>query len=87
MRIQISADSATTAQVRAIARGLAHIGKSGELKVGLNGPEAWSLESPHLTERQFALVVGQLVTFEGKPVSDLLPLHDGNEFSVQGTEA
>ena len=85
MRIRIVADSATTPQVRQIAVALHRIGKTGELKVGLNGPEMWSLETPHLTERQFALVVGQVVTFDGKKIADVLPLHDGDEFSMEGT--
>lgn len=85
MRVQLVGDSADTPQVRKLAVALHRIGLTGSMKVGLNGPEKWSFESPLLTERQFALVVGQLVTFEGKPIADLLPLHDGDEFSVAGT--
>ena len=85
MRVQLVGDSASTEQVRKLCVALHRIGKTGELQVGVNGPEAWAFTSPHLTERQFALVVGQLVTFDGKPIADLLPLHDGDEFSVAGT--
>lgn len=85
MRVQLVSDSASTEQVRKLGVALHRIGMTGELKVGLNGPEKWTFTSPHLTERQFALVVGNLVTFEGKPIADLLPLHDGDEFSMAGT--
>lgn len=85
MRVRLVGDSANTDQVRKLAAALHRIGKTGELKVGLNGPECWSFESPHLYPVQFGLIVGQLVTFDGVPVADLLPLHDGDEFSMAGT--
>lgn len=87
MRVRLVGDSASTEQVRKLAAALHRLGEStsGQLKVGLNGPECWSFESPPLYPRQFALVVGQLVTFDGTPIADLLPLHDGDEFSMAGT--
>lgn len=72
MRITIRFDSADTEQVRQLAVALHQIGKTGQLKVGVNGPEHWCGETPPLYPGQFASVVGALVTYNGKPIADTL---------------
>ena len=86
MRVSLVGDSASTDQVRSLCVALHRIGLTATLQVGVNGPEAWRFETPALSEQQFAMVVGQLVKFDGTPIADLLPIHDGRigdgEFSV-----
>ena len=61
MRIRISADSATEHQLRSLLEAVSKVGLSGTTTVGLNGPECYSLETAHLTPRQFALIVSEIV--------------------------
>lgn len=60
MRIRIKFDSATTTQVRDLCVALHRIGKTGELQVGVEGPNHWGGVTPPLTEREFMSVVDWL---------------------------
>jgi len=53
MRAQIVVDSATTSQVRRLAVALHKVGLTGQLSVGVNGPDLWQASTPKLTELQF----------------------------------
>lgn len=65
MRIRISFDSADTERVREMCVALHRVGLTGELRVGLNGPECWEGETPHLQPWQFASIVANLVKWQG----------------------
>lgn len=62
MRIRIEADSVKTEDLRALLAALANVGLHQTAEVGVNGPECWSVRTGHLTPRQFAQVVGRVVT-------------------------
>ncbi len=70
MRVQISFDSANTVQVRQLAVALHKAGLTGQLQVGVNGPEAWSGCTPHLTPNQFAVVVANTVKVRDLTVAE-----------------
>lgn len=72
MRVRICFDSASTEQVRALAVALHKVGHTAELQVGVNGPEAWSGSTPHLTPNEYASVVAHTVKYHGTLLSDLL---------------
>jgi hypothetical protein len=72
MRVTIKFDSATTEQVRLLAVALHKVGKTGQLQVGVNGPEHWCGETPPLRPNEFADVVGNLITYKGEIVGDVL---------------
>ena len=72
MRVQIHVDSANTPQVRELLAAVASIGKAGEAKVGLNGPECWTATTPHLTPDEFARVTGRLVKHKGVRIGELV---------------
>lgn len=72
MRIKISFDSASTEAVREMAVALHHVGLTGKLEVGVNGPERWSGNTPSLTPQQWASVAAHLVKWQGAPIADAL---------------
>lgn len=72
MRITISFDSAETPDVRQLAVALHRVGLTGELQVGVNGPERWSGRTPPLRPNEFATVACHLIKFHGEPVADIL---------------
>jgi len=45
MRVTVSFDSASTEEVRAMAVALHRAGLTATLRVGVNGPEAWTGET------------------------------------------
>lgn len=71
MRAEIRFDGASTAQLRALAIALHTVGLEGPT-VKVEGPECWQGQTPAMRPNEFARVVGQLVTFEGTPVSTVL---------------
>ncbi len=72
MRIKISFDSATTEETRQMALALNKANLTGELKVGLNGPECWTGSTPDLNPNQFATVIAHLVKFHGITLAEHL---------------
>lgn len=53
MRIAIHIDSASTAEIRRVAKALHQVGQTGKLEVGLDGPECWNARTPKLTPEQY----------------------------------
>lgn len=86
MRVSITVDSATTDQFRELVRAATRAG-ADMASVRLNGPSCWRGTTTPLSPNQFAMIVGQLVRFEGTPIADLLPLHDYNDFTVAARDA
>lgn len=72
MRVFIEADSMTTKQLRALLAELSKIGKHQTATVGLNGPEKWTIRTPPLSPDEFATVTGNLIRFNGEPISEFL---------------
>jgi hypothetical protein len=72
MRVTIRFDSASTEAVREMAAALHNVGLTGTLRVGLNGPEAWSGETPPLTSAQWTSVATRLVKYQGQPLADAI---------------
>lgn len=72
MRVQIHADSVETRELRSLLAALATVGKSETATVGLNGPECWTVTTPHLSPNEFAQVVGQVVKHNGVPLAELI---------------
>ena len=72
MRVTIKFDSADTVQVRQMAVALHRAGLTGELKVGVEGPECWGGETPPLRPDQFATVVANLVKHDGELLAEVL---------------
>ena len=60
MRIAIHFDSATTRQVRDLCVGLHHAGHTGELQVGVEGPECWGGRTPKLTIDEYRTVISHV---------------------------
>lgn len=60
MRVRISIDSASTADIRALARALNRAGKGGSMTVGLNGPEHWTAETPPLYPVEFQILLSEI---------------------------
>jgi len=60
MRIALHIDSATTRQVRRLAVLLHNVGLTGQLEVGVDGPECWNARTPKLTTEQYTTIVAQL---------------------------
>lgn len=61
MRVTIQIDSASTERVRELAKALNAVGLTGQLMVGLDGPECWKATTPVLTFDQYAEVSARLV--------------------------
>jgi len=63
-RFQITVDSADTKTIRKLAVALHHEGMTGQLQVGVEGPECWGAKTPMLQQDQFARVVATLAREE-----------------------
>ena len=59
-RFQIKVDSADTQPIRKLAVALHHAGHTGELQVGVEGPECWGAKTPMLRQDEFATVIATL---------------------------
>lgn len=64
--ITVKHTSANTEAVRKMAAALHQVGLTGQLKVGVEGPEKWSAETPSLTPIQFTQVFADIVTMDYK---------------------
>lgn len=71
MRVTIKFDSATTSQVRALSAALSKVLGDNHLTLGVEGPERWHGETPHLTPNQFADVFGELVKVDGLTIGSI----------------
>jgi hypothetical protein len=72
MRVAIHFDGASTDAVREMAAALNAVGLRGQLRVGCDGPDHWSGETPRMTSTQWASVAARLVKFHGQPIADAL---------------
>ena len=57
MRISLRGDSATTREVRDMAIDLHRAGRTGELRVGAEGPELWSFTTPPLDPTELGFIL------------------------------
>lgn len=81
MRVTFKFDSASTADVRVFARALNAVGRTAELTVGLNGPEAWCGATPALDELDtfhVATVLTELVRVRADQPAPLPPASDAS---------
>lgn len=67
MAVTVRHTGLPTDKVRETAVALHQVGHTGELRVGVDGPEKWTVETPNLTPNQFAKFVAKIVkiTVEG----------------------
>ena len=63
MRIALHIDGATTDEIRNLARLLNGAGLTGQLEVGVDGPNFWNARTPKMTPDQQAWVL----TIAGQP--------------------
>lgn len=60
MRVKITVDSATTEEIRALCVSLHRAGLTGELSVGVEGPDCWGGSTPKMSADQARVVVADL---------------------------
>lgn len=74
MRVKITGDSATTEQIRSLSVALHRVNMTGQLQVGVNGPDHWGFSTPNLTPSEFCKVAWALI--RDNPSNDAIALRD-----------